>query len=98
MNENRNLMTRTGFYTKVGTDMIGIYLSNDGPKMFINREIFDLRNPWWDVEMVMGKTGHLITFYWRGEVKLSIRCDLENDLFVSLYHYLSFRTNEQSLA
>jgi hypothetical protein len=96
--EGRNLMTRQGFYSKVGKDMIGIYLSNEGPKMFINREVFELQNPCWDVEMVMGKSGHLITFYWRGEVKLSIRCELENELFVNLYHYLSYRTNEKRLA
>ncbi|SFL26355.1 hypothetical protein SAMN03159341_104315 [Paenibacillus sp. 1_12] len=98
MKVNRSLMTRTGFYTKVGTDMIGIYLSSEGPKMFINRETFDLQNPCWDVEMVMGKTNHLISFYWCGEVKLSVRCELENELFVSLYHYLGCRTNEQRLA
>ncbi|NHN31311.1 hypothetical protein [Paenibacillus agricola] len=98
MKEDRNMMMKKGFYSKVGTDMIGIYLSSDGPKMFINREVFELKTPCWDVEMVMGKSGILITFYWRGEVKLSIRCEPDNELFVSLYHYLSCRTSERRFA
>jgi hypothetical protein len=98
MGETRNMMTQEGFYLKVGKDMVGIYLSNEGPKMFINREVFELQNPCWDVEMVMGKSNHLITFYWHGEVKLSVRFDGENELFLNLYHYLSCRTGEKRLA
>jgi hypothetical protein len=98
MGDNRNMMTKEGFYLKVGKDIVGIYLSSEGPKMFINREVYELHNPCWDVEMVMGKSNHLITFYWRGEVKLSVRFDSENELFLNLYHYLSCRTDEKRLA
>lgn len=96
--EEREFMTKQGFFTKLGGNLIGVYLSNEGPKMFINQEVFELHNPCWDVEMVMGKNSHLLTFYWRGEVKFSFRCDFVNDLFLSLYDYLSCRLEARRLA
>ncbi|MDF2964201.1 MAG: hypothetical protein K0S39_5936 [Paenibacillus sp.] len=97
-NGGRNMMTREGFYTKIGNDKIGVYLSNEGPRLFINSDVFELQNPCWDMEMVMGKSSHLVTFYWQGEVKLSIRCGNENEMFLSLYHYLSSCTEAKRLA
>jgi len=98
INEEIKLMTREGFYTKAGNDRIGVYLSNEGPRLFINNEVFELRYPCWDMEMVMGKSSYLVTFYWQGEVKFSIRCGKENEMFPSLYHYLSCRSEEKRLA
>ncbi|OXM84167.1 hypothetical protein [Paenibacillus rigui] len=98
VNEDKSMMTREGFYAVIGKDMLGVYLSNEGPKMFVNKEVFDLKEPCWDVEMVMGKSSHLITFYWRGEVKFSLRSQVENDLFLSLYDYLSCRSEVKRLA
>ncbi|MCR8631061.1 hypothetical protein [Paenibacillus radicis (ex Xue et al. 2023)] len=94
----RNIMTREGFYTKAGNDRIGVYLSSEGPRLFINSEVFELQNHCWDLEMVMGKSSHLVTFYWQGEVKLSTRCSNENEMFLSLYHYLSCRIEAKRLA
>ncbi|PZE20994.1 hypothetical protein CBW46_009930 [Paenibacillus xerothermodurans] len=98
LSEGSQMMKREGFYTKVGNDIIGIHLSNEGPKLFINKEMFELHNDCWDVEMVMGKSSHLVTFYWHGQVKLSLRCGNENDMFLSLYHYLICRTESKHLA
>lgn len=98
VNEDKSVMTREGFYAVIGKDMLGVYLASDGPKMFVNKEVFDLNDLCWDVEMVMGKKSHLITFYWRGEVKFSLRSEIENDLFLSLYDYLSCRSEVKRLA
>ncbi|WP_246079291.1 hypothetical protein [Paenibacillus piri] len=83
---------------KVGNNRIGVYLSAEGPRLFVNNDVFELDNACWDMEMVMGKNSHLVTFYWQGEVKLSIRCGNENDMFLTLYHYLSCRTETKRLA
>jgi hypothetical protein len=98
LSEGTQMATREGFYTKVGSDLIGVYLSAEGPKLFINREVYELQNPCWDVEMVMGKSSDLVTFYWNGEVKLSLRCGTENNMFMSLYDYLSCRSEVKRLA
>jgi hypothetical protein len=98
LSDGTQMIAREGFYTKVGSDFMGVYLSTEGPRLFINREVFDLQNPCWDVEMVIGKSTHMVTFYWHGEVKLSLRCGNENDMFMSLYHYLSCRSEEKRLA
>ncbi|TVY06675.1 hypothetical protein [Paenibacillus cremeus] len=87
----RSMMTRKGFYTKVGQDFVGVYSSSEGPKMFINREVYELMSPWWDVEMVAGRNQHIINFYWRGEVKLSVKCQADNNVFMTLYDYLNCR-------
>ncbi|MFH5185521.1 hypothetical protein ACHHV8_24325 [Paenibacillus sp. TAB 01] len=42
-NEEKSVMTREGFYAVIGKDMLGVYLSSDGPKMFVNKEVFDLK-------------------------------------------------------
>ncbi|MCS7462265.1 hypothetical protein N0M98_19165 [Paenibacillus doosanensis] len=97
-NEEREFMTKEVFFTVIEGKMIGVYLSSEGPKMFMNQEVFDLRYPCWDVEMVMGKNSHLLSFYWYGEVKFSFRCGFVNDLFLSLYDYLSCRLETRRLA
>ncbi|CAG7625562.1 hypothetical protein PAESOLCIP111_02739 [Paenibacillus solanacearum] len=86
-----NIMTRRGFYTKIGSDLIGVYASAEGPKLFINRDEYELMSSCWDVEMVAGRRQHIINFYWCGEVKLSLRCEAESNLFMSLYDYLGCR-------
>ncbi|ALS20966.1 MULTISPECIES: hypothetical protein [Paenibacillus] len=89
--QDRSIMSRKGFYTKVGNDFVGVFLSNEGPKMFINREVYELMAPCWDVEMVKGRSHQIVNFYWRGEVKLSVRCEADNDIFMPLFDYLSCR-------
>jgi hypothetical protein len=87
-------MATKEFCTKVGSDVVGVYVSGEGPRMFINRDEYELTRPCWDVEMVKGRSCYVINFYWRGEVKLSVRCDAENDVFLGLYDYLSCRTEK----
>ncbi|UUZ80034.1 hypothetical protein LJK88_34295 [Paenibacillus sp. P26] len=94
--EGRSLMVRKGFYTKIGNDFVGVYLASDGPKLFINKEVYELMSPYWDVEMVMGRQYHIVNFYWNGEVKLSVRCGAEQDMFITLYDYLSCRSERQA--
>lgn len=89
--QGRSIMSRKGFYTKVGKDFVGVFLSNEGPKMFINRDVYELTSPHWDVEMVKGRSRQIINFYWRGEVKLSVRCEANNDVFLPLFDYLDCR-------
>ncbi|MCZ8512032.1 hypothetical protein O9H85_06245 [Paenibacillus filicis] len=98
--EGWSLMIRKGFYTKVGKDFVGVYLSAEGPKLFINRDVYELQSSCWDVEMVMGRQNHIVNFYWKGEVKLSVRCDASHDVFMPLYDYLSCRSgaNQAHLA
>lgn len=92
--QGRSIMTKQGFYTKVGNDFVGVFLSSEGPKMFINREVYELASSCWDVEMVKGRSRQVITFYWRGEVKLSVRCEADNEVFMSLFDYWSCRAQD----
>lgn len=95
--DGRNFVIRKGFYTKVKGDFVGVYLSPEGPRLFINKEVYDLQSTCWDVEMAMGKTYHVVNFYWRGEVKLSLRSESDQNVFMALYDYLSCRAQEMRL-
>ncbi|WP_019536963.1 hypothetical protein [Paenibacillus ginsengihumi] len=87
--EEPKWMARQGFYAKAGNDFVGVRLTPDGPKLFVNQEEYELNRPCWDVEMVMGRSFNIVNFYWCGEAKLSIRCRADNELFMPLYDYLS---------
>ncbi|MED4603215.1 hypothetical protein P9314_21565 [Paenibacillus validus] len=91
MDQERSILNKKGFYTKIGDDFIGVFLSAEGPKLFINRDVYELTSPHWDVEMIRGRSRQIITFYWMGEVKLSICCESNHDVFLPLFDYLMCR-------
>ncbi|SDC20450.1 hypothetical protein SAMN02799630_00791 [Paenibacillus sp. UNCCL117] len=91
VNQERSIMSKQGFYTKIGGNFIGVFLSSEGPKLFVNKEIYELTSPHWDVEMIRGRSRQMLTFYWKGEVKLSVQCEAEQDLFLPLFDYLLCR-------
>lgn len=70
--------------------------SVEGPKLLINREEYALQEACWDVEMFHGKNGSILIFYWKGEVKLSVKIAPLSSQFESflmkLYQYLNFKT------
>ncbi|MEK8126385.1 hypothetical protein WMW72_00495 [Paenibacillus filicis] len=88
LNQERSIMNKQGFYTKIGSDFIGVFLSQEGPRLFVNNEVYDLTAPSWDVEMIRGRSRQMLTFYWEGKVKLSIQCEADQDLFLPLFDYL----------
>jgi hypothetical protein len=49
------------------------------PKLVIGCEQYPLHDRCWDIELVCGKRYCLLTFYWKGEVKLSIRYEQGRD-------------------
>lgn len=57
--------------------------SPEGPKLLINREEYPLQESCWDVELFHGRNSSMFIFYWRGEVKLSVKiAPLSNQMFV----------------
>jgi hypothetical protein len=86
--EDKVMQFKQPVYAKVGKDELGIIPSADGPKLIINREMFPLSERCWDLEMVIGRSCQLCTFYWQGEVKLSVRFEKEHDFFLQLYSCL----------
>ncbi|WP_052487583.1 hypothetical protein [Gordoniibacillus kamchatkensis] len=52
---------------------VRIETSEGEAKLVIGREQFPLHDRCWDIELVYGNRYCLLTFYWKGEVKLSIR-------------------------
>jgi hypothetical protein len=81
-----------------------VRIEEDGePKLVIGREQFPLHDRCWDVEIVSGKHYSLLTFYWKGEVKLSIRYEQGNDSLWSaietflLNAYAYFRSKAPAL-
>jgi hypothetical protein len=93
-------------YVKAGTDEVGIYPSEEGPKLVINREQFSLQDDCWDIEMINGKNSCVFTFYWRGEVKLSVRYQPGKEPFwaaieaflISVYTYARSKSRSAKLA
>lgn len=85
------MWNETSAFTRIGEDEVGIFLSETAPKMIINRKEYELQDSCWDVEMVKGKHQQVINFYWCGEVRLSVRCDADNELFMPLFDYLNRR-------
>jgi hypothetical protein len=53
----------------------------DGPKLLINLEEFALKETCWDVEMFHGRNSSMLIFYWKGEVKLSVKFAPLTNLF-----------------
>jgi hypothetical protein len=64
-----------------GNSVARLIPSSDGPKLLINREEYSLNEPCWDVEMFHGRNSSMLIFYWKGEVKLSIKFAPLSDLF-----------------
>jgi hypothetical protein len=91
LDQERSIWNKQGFYTKIGKDFIGVFLSQEGPRLFVNEELYDLTSPSWDVEMVRGRSRQMLTFYWQGEVKLSVQCEAGHDIFLPLFDYLMCR-------
>lgn len=56
-----------------GNHVARLVPSTDGPKLMINREEYALNEACWDVEMFHGRNNSILIFYWKGEVKLSVK-------------------------
>ncbi len=56
-----------------GNHVARLVPSSDGPKLMINREEYALNEDCWDVEMFHGRNNSILIFYWKGEVKLSVK-------------------------
>lgn len=56
-----------------GNHVARLVPSSDGPKLLINREEYLLKEACWDVEMFHGRSNSILIFYWKGEVKLSVK-------------------------
>lgn len=56
-----------------GNHVARLVPSSDGPKLMINREVYALNEACWDVEMFHGRNNSILIFYWKGEVKLSVK-------------------------
>ncbi|WP_246067164.1 hypothetical protein [Paenibacillus koleovorans] len=84
-----------GFYFKVGSDFFGMYHSSEGPKLFFNRDKYNLSDNCWDVELVIGPENTLFTFYWQGEVKISFRCAKQHESILALFQLLQEKPHRQ---
>ncbi|MFC0212376.1 hypothetical protein ACFFK0_07865 [Paenibacillus chartarius] len=70
--------------------------SEKEPKLVIDGEQYLLHDRCWDIEIVTGKLFSILTFYWKGEVKLSIRYEQKSEslwtkleaFLLSAYDYL----------
>jgi hypothetical protein len=80
-----------GTFCKIGDEYVGVYTSDEGPKLFFNREVYSLNEACWDLEMVVGKSTRIFTFYWKGEAVRSFRCPSHIDIFDVLYVMLPRR-------
>ncbi|MZQ85158.1 hypothetical protein GQF01_23875 [Paenibacillus sp. 5J-6] len=56
-----------------GNHVARLVPSSDGPKLLINLEEYALNEACWDVEMFQGRSNSILIFYWKGEVKLSVK-------------------------
>jgi hypothetical protein len=69
--------------------------TSDGPKLVINRVEYALKEPCWDVEMFHGTQSSILIFYWKGEVKLSVKIPPLSQVeafLASLYQCLGFKS------
>lgn len=87
---------RQGFYVKVKDDWVGMYASVDGPKFFVNKRVFPLSGPDWDMELFVGKQGGLFTFYWQGESVISMRLTDHLEWFLWLYETSALNETSQA--
>ena len=88
MRHHESGIGRKGLYVKVGDDFLGIYDTADGPKLFYNRDKYLLTEGDWDVELMIGKESNLFIFYWKGEVKISLRHNKHQEPILRLYRML----------
>ncbi|MBP1989292.1 hypothetical protein [Paenibacillus eucommiae] len=69
MNHSEEVLTSLS-----GKSVARLIPSSEGPKLLINREEYSLKETCWDVEMFHGRKSSMLIFYWKGEVKLSVKC------------------------
>lgn len=81
-----------GYFVQVNSDVVGVIPSNEGPRLFFNRESYALTSNYWDAELMLGKESGIFTFYWMGEVKISFKCEKHRDFFLWLFNLLNART------
>jgi hypothetical protein len=55
--------------------------SSEGTKLLIDMEEYSLKEACWDVEMFHGRNSSMLIFYWKGEVKLSVKFAPLSNLF-----------------
>jgi hypothetical protein len=64
-----------------GNSIARLVPTSDGPKLLINLEEYSLKESCWDVEMFHGRNSSMLIFYWKGEVKLSVKFAPLSNLF-----------------
>jgi hypothetical protein len=74
-----------------GNNVARLIPSSEGTKLLINREEYSLKESCWDVEMFHGRNSSMLIFYWKGEVKLSVKFAPLSDLFC-LHNQNSYTT------
>ncbi|UJF31638.1 hypothetical protein [Paenibacillus hexagrammi] len=77
-----------------GNHVARLVPSTDGTKLVINREEYLLNEACWDIEMFHGRNNSILIFYWKGEVKLSVKLPplSQVEAFLSrLYQCLTFK-------
>jgi hypothetical protein len=64
-----------------GKSVARLVPTSEGPKLLINLEEYSLKEACWDVEMFHGRNSSMLIFYWKGEVKLSVKFAPLSNLF-----------------
>jgi|GEM_PF-2704945 len=80
--------------TSLNGSQLRLIPSSDGPKLLIDREEYLLKEACWDVEMFHGRSSSILIFYWKGEVKLSVKIPplSQVDAFLTrLFQCLTFK-------
>jgi hypothetical protein len=74
---------------KMGSERIGMRLSDSGKELIYNQRSFPLAQGCWDLELVFGRKTHLFNFYWQGEMQISLRHDSHREFFLWLYDQMN---------
>jgi hypothetical protein len=77
-----------------GNRVASLIPSSEGPKLLIDMVEYSLKEACWDVEMFHGRNSSMLIFYWKGEVKLSVKFAPLSNLFE--LHSLGTNASEQS--
>ncbi len=93
IDERVNGAEKQGYFVKIGSDVIGAVHSPEGLQLVYNGNVYPLYGNCWDVELLLGQKNNLFTFYWNGEMKVSVSYGQDHDLFLELYNVLYGKQN-----
>jgi hypothetical protein len=79
---------KLAYYLTLKDAFVGICYTGEGPQLLFNHETYNLNEGHWDVELVIGKETNLLTLYWNGVAKVSVRCEHHSDFCFELYDLL----------